>query len=101
MAVPIVSAVAGYPGSNGTPYQIKQSHTLAASGTLVLDAGWHFIVMDANDKVEITNDGTAANNTTILAASASGFVYADGTNVQIVNTGTIGTITTDFLLFGP
>lgn len=100
MPVPIVSASAGYPGSDGTPYQAKQSHTLAASGSLVLDPGWHFITTDANDKVEILNDGTAANNTTLLAASSSGFVYADGTNVQIINTGTTGTVTVDYLLFG-
>ncbi|MGH7995640.1 MAG: hypothetical protein ACREFX_04735 [Opitutaceae bacterium] len=86
MAIPIITKPAPYPGNSGSPFGARTTNVLTASQSLVLAEGTYWVLTSANDTVTLTY--ASGDSDTLLGKSTPGTVYADGTNVAILNDGT-------------
>lgn len=78
-------------GAQGSAFGAYTALAMAASAKTALPLGWNYVITDADDTVQITQDaGTTFE--TVVAASSGGLVWSDGYNVQVVNNGTAGTV---------
>lgn len=96
--LPIITNPAPYPGNSGSPFGPRTALALTASQKLTLPAGIYEIITSANDEVMLTYASGLSD--VLVGKSASGMFVADGTNVQVVNDGTVGAGTVYYLIKG-
>lgn len=76
-------------GAVGSPFGTYTAVVVGAGGKVTIPLGFYYVVTDAGESVQMTQD-SGATYETIVPVSSGGMIYSDGYNIQFVG-GTGGT----------